>query len=567
VIKHWGVKNFKSILDQNLELAPLTIFAGANSSGKSSFLQSILVTAQSLADKGGYGINLNGKLTKLGFFDDVCSNIMKEDGLEDSKISIYYNIYNIDPDKPRQGLKSVSGNFSFSPDLFPKLQVDFAKLNSNKITDQEFINLIRKNYIEIQRRYEHPNIYVSKLFCGYENTNKDAVFKFRGFRGNDFYVTFRKHLFDLLAGYEASEIAANTELDKWVWDYLFSDEADKFSFDEESEKELREFLNGEESYKRFVLMNHFLPVPGETVYFEVKPHKDKKARLPSRIAIASKFVADYFESQFVYLGPLRVYPKPLYEYKPGEKNTDVGTRGEYTASVLYQHREDRVNYVRPDIFAKESVDEYKKSNMTLYYAVDEWISYIGIAEGLDEGLVGRSFKETPAQMVQREKMLPFRVRMSSDKYSRDLTHVGAGVSQALPIVVACLAMPEDSTIIIEHPELNLHPKMQSRLADFFIAMALSGRQCLIETHSEHIVNQLCYRYASTADEKILKDKAKIFFVEKNHDTGASNFRDIEINKYGALSEWPDDFFDEAQISNAKIFRAVTEKLEQEEKNE
>jgi AAA15 family ATPase/GTPase len=54
MLTKWSVENFKSIRDEaNLDLAPLTIFAGANSSVKSSFIQSILLIAQSLSDKDG----------------------------------------------------------------------------------------------------------------------------------------------------------------------------------------------------------------------------------------------------------------------------------------------------------------------------------------------------------------------------------------------------------------------------------------------------------------------------------------------------------------------------------
>ena len=131
-----------------------------------------------------------------------------------------------------------------------------------------------------------------------------------------------------------------------------------------------------------------------------------------------------------------------------------------------------------------------------------------------------------------------------------------------PILVLCLLAPKDSTIIIEQPELHLHPKMQSRLADFFIAASLSGRQCLIETHSEHIVNQLCYRYASQSRDEILRDRSKIYFVEKHG--VVSSISGITVDKYGALSDWPEDFFDESQRADDRIIEAVAKKLETEE---
>src|SRR5512136_1871223 len=75
MIKSWSLENFKSVADKTtLQIAPLTIFAGANSSGKSTFLQSILLVAQTLANKvSSRSVVLNGALTKLGQFDDLKS--------------------------------------------------------------------------------------------------------------------------------------------------------------------------------------------------------------------------------------------------------------------------------------------------------------------------------------------------------------------------------------------------------------------------------------------------------------------------------------------------------------
>ena len=73
MITRWKLFNFKSVAaETELEFAPLTIFGGANSSGKSTFLQSILLIAQTLAHKvGSRSVVLNGTLVRLGQFDDL----------------------------------------------------------------------------------------------------------------------------------------------------------------------------------------------------------------------------------------------------------------------------------------------------------------------------------------------------------------------------------------------------------------------------------------------------------------------------------------------------------------
>jgi hypothetical protein len=72
MINEWKLYNFKSVETAELPLSPLTLFAGANSSGKSTFLQSILLISQTLASRvGTQTVILNGHLAKLGQFDDL----------------------------------------------------------------------------------------------------------------------------------------------------------------------------------------------------------------------------------------------------------------------------------------------------------------------------------------------------------------------------------------------------------------------------------------------------------------------------------------------------------------
>ena len=81
MITKWKVFNFKSIREETeLELGPLTIFAGANSSGKSTILQSILLIAQTLSYKvNSRSVVLNGPLVGLDQFDDIKSNNSQAD--------------------------------------------------------------------------------------------------------------------------------------------------------------------------------------------------------------------------------------------------------------------------------------------------------------------------------------------------------------------------------------------------------------------------------------------------------------------------------------------------------
>src|SRR5258708_35331981 len=146
--------------------------------------------------------------------------------------------------------------------------------------------------------------------------------------------------------------------------------------------------------------------------------------------------------------------------------------------------------------------------------------------------------------------------MGEGAVSHDLTHVGVGVSQVLPIVVMCLLAAPDTTIILEQPELHLNPKVQTRLADFFLSMAMLRKQCLIETHSEYLINRLRLRSA-LAEGTSVSELLKLYFVEKTG--GLTTYRDVRINEYGTIRDWPKGFFDQNQREIEAIILAASEK--------
>ena len=92
------------------------------------------------------------------------------------------------------------------------------------------------------------------------------------------------------------------------------------------------------------------------------------------------------------------------------------------------------------------------------------------------------------------------------------------------------------------------------------------KQCLIETHSEYLINRLRYFVAIANDSKIADD-TMIYFVEKDKQTGCSKYREVTINKYGVIEDWPDGFFDESERIASEILRAGMEKRRQEENDD
>jgi predicted ATPase len=287
------------------------------------------------------------------------------------------------------------------------------------------------------------------------------------------------------------------------------------------------------------------PSLGEEIHNIVMKSEERKyavqiMQLPFQLADATQYIEFIFSNRVKYLGPLRDEPKPLYPLATSIDPADIGLKGEFTAAVLDLNKERKIKYIPASSFGKPNVDTDAISR-SLEAAVIDWLQYMGMAETIrteDSGKYGHKLQvTTPGTSILH-----------------DLTHVGVGISQVLPILVMCLLAEPDTTLIIEQPELHLHPKVQTLLADFFLSMAILGKQCIIETHSEYIINRLRFRAAAAMSET-LSSLMKVYFVEKKE--GNSVFRPVEVNKYGAITDWPDGFFDQSQSEAEEILRAAT----------
>lgn len=128
--------------------------------------------------------------------------------------------------------------------------------------------------------------------------------------------------------------------------------------------------------------------------------------------------------------------------------------------------------------------------------------------------------------------------------------IGIGISQVLPVVVAAL---DDSTgfIIVEQPELHIHPGLQTTLGDLFISQVESGdKTFLLETHSEHLLLRLLRRIRETNDGELPPDIApltpeqlSVNYVEPTD--GGLRIRQLLVSNDGdSLGEWPLGFFEE-----------------------
>jgi predicted ATPase len=134
----------------------------------------------------------------------------------------------------------------------------------------------------------------------------------------------------------------------------------------------------------------------------------------------------------------------------------------------------------------------------------------------------------------------YRVRVKQHRHGSEalLTDVGFGISQFLPILVLLYYVPENSIVILEQPEIHLHPHVQSGLGDVLINVARARNlQVIVESHSEHLLRRIQRRIA---EGEVSPDDAALYFCEIAN--GESRLTALELDLYGHIRNWPKDFF-------------------------
>jgi hypothetical protein len=122
------------------------------------------------------------------------------------------------------------------------------------------------------------------------------------------------------------------------------------------------------------------------------------------------------------------------------------------------------------------------------------------------------------------------------------TDVGFGISQVLPVVVqSILGGPSHQVVVVEQPEVHLHPRLQTELGDLFIETCLNGGQVIAETHSENLILRIQRR---VREGIIAPEMVSVLYVGATEGQG-SWIQTLPLGQRGEfLNEWPDGFFEE-----------------------
>lgn len=245
--------------------------------------------------------------------------------------------------------------------------------------------------------------------------------------------------------------------------------------------------------------------------------------VPQRIGLplAEKNSVESLAKRFrnlTYVTAERLAPQDSYVLEDPHVVTDVGPRGEHAVSVLHWGRDEPVldRLILPEV-PPVRLRQVEARMRTLFP---------GCAIDLEQ----------PPQA--NTVTLGLRTSDTSD-FHRPV-HTGFGLTQTLPIIVAALSAAEDDILLIENPEVHLHPAGQSLIGQFLAEVANAGVQVLVETHSDHVLNGV--RRVVKAGH-LSADQVAIHFFRPRSDEGPQVLSPV-IDDTGNIDDWPSGFFDQ-----------------------
>lgn len=124
-------------------------------------------------------------------------------------------------------------------------------------------------------------------------------------------------------------------------------------------------------------------------------------------------------------------------------------------------------------------------------------------------------------------------------------HAGFGLTQILPIVIAALSAKQGGLLLLENPEVHLHPAGQAVMGQFMAEVAQAGVQVILETHSDHVLNGI--RRGVKAGKLPAQDVALHFFKTRSPEQDEAQVISPVLDEEGNVDTWPEGFFDQFDI--------------------
>jgi len=219
-----------------------------------------------------------------------------------------------------------------------------------------------------------------------------------------------------------------------------------------------------------------------------------------------------------YITAERLGPRELYVLEDDQIASVVGPVGEHAVSVLHLGRDNRAleGLILPD------------APGTLLRQVEARMNQFFPGFGLD------------VRQVLKANAVTLGLRSSDDTDFHRPIHAGFGVTQTFPIIVAALSAKKGDILLVENPEVHLHPAGQALMGQFLANVAQAGVQVIMETHSDHVLNGI---RRSVKGGQINAEQVALHFF-KPRSAESAQVVSPQLDNSGNIDTWPEGFFDQ-----------------------
>lgn len=540
-----NVKAFEN--SERVEIAPITIFVGKNSCGKSSLIRFPAVLAQTIRSGFDSPITLHGQQENYIDYGNFESVLHKHNGKAAS------NSFSIELEYPID-LSEILDEIVLSINrgrLFRKklvLSPDSARIIITYSKPEKTVKSREEGNSKKQREADPGNrVFATKVEL-YINDTRISRFEKKG--------STREYTFTQEFTIQNGKIVKVSD-----YTYDIKTRSIKNFMPEFSDREITIALCNKhgisDNDKQYEIFRKII-MPSRKRTISQSESQDEEDNISAKsLSPEEKIISEEYEAFNVsarilsqlyeqiredclrthYIGPFRLDPERVYRKEEIERS-DVGIKGGFTSSLLINDSQNKNEIL-------SSVSAWFNEAMHNTIEVQE--------VGKDSGY--------------------YQLCVSDGNNIDNLIDVGFGISQALPIVTQMamsiqrsINMSESAkkdklypeVVIIEQPELHLHPAAQSELASLFVSAidhaAGIDRKILIETHSEHFIRALQVIIADP-DKRLTKDMVKVYYVDKDKN-GDSYIKEMRMNEFGQFEEpWPSGFFDRAYDLSMELLDA------------
>lgn len=525
MITHIHLENFKGFKQQQtIELKPLTLLFGPNSGGKSTVLQAIHFMREILERKnfnpdrtfrGGAAIDLGG-FKNLVYLHDLSKPI----------------ILQFDLDLENTDLPNYV-NWVEEEILFPKGEEDIVA---------SFYRGIRTGYIKV--KIEWNNDLQTAIVTSYET----------GFNG------------EMIAKIELAKILANEKQELKIEEINFGHALFEREDVEIEDKTIKfpifflsylELLKGPIKEKMNLAIGlaqkTAIPEWGKELSLSINYSQDDPVDMEYR-----RMVENFFTRILVgpgelllnelkdmrYIGPLRTVPARNYQ-PPNFLDDESWSDGLAAWDVIYRSKENFIHKVNTWLNERLRTEfSIKIKEMTSIGKTDPLMTSLLSQSILDEDM---NVKQQLLNKSFKKELVFIDSRNGVECHAHD---IGVGISQVLPVVVGTLD-ERAPLVLVEQPELHIHPAVQVNLGDLFIsAIQKKNRMVIIETHSEHLILRLLKRIEQTTNDELppeadpLKpDEISVLWFEPEAE--GIKVAILPIDETGEFTRyWPRGFFEE-----------------------